>query len=33
MHQLVTCILSCLYLYSATLSVESISKWVEIYDT
>ena len=32
-HPLVTCILSCLYLYHATLSVESFSKWVEVYDT
>jgi hypothetical protein len=33
MHQPVTYILSCLYLYHATLSVESISKWADVYDT
>jgi len=33
MHTLVTCILSCLYLYHATLSIESISKWFDVYDT
>jgi hypothetical protein len=33
MYPPVTCILFCLYLYHATLSVESISKWADVYDT